>query len=143
MLVELHVGYSVFPGQSEKDQMALIVEKLGIPPEHMLNSGKKSKNFFELNEDGKWAIKKGMASREEDAELIPGSLSVRKFIEDLSVGVDERRRQSSAVDLEQFFDLIGRMLIYDPVRRITPTEALQHPFFSSNKVSCGRRSDSR
>jgi serine/threonine protein kinase len=30
--------------------------------------------------------------------------------------------------LENFLDLVQRMLVYDPDQRITPTDALNHPF---------------
>lgn len=33
-------------------------------------------------------------------------------------------------ETKQLFDLIGRMLEYDPVERIGLAEALQHPYFS-------------
>ena len=33
-------------------------------------------------------------------------------------------------ETKQLFDLIGRMLEYDPVERITLVEALQHPYFT-------------
>ncbi len=32
-------------------------------------------------------------------------------------------------DTKQLFDLIGRMLEYDALQRITLSEALKHPFF--------------
>ena len=46
-------------------------------------------------------------------------------------------------ETKQLFDLIGRMLEYDPVERITLTEALQHPYFTmSDDLIEERQSDS-
>lgn len=36
-------------------------------------------------------------------------------------------------DHENLFDLIRRMLEYDPSKRITLDEALEHPFFDAQK----------
>uniref|UniRef100_A0A8C7YVN5 Protein kinase domain-containing protein n=1 Tax=Oryzias sinensis TaxID=183150 RepID=A0A8C7YVN5_9TELE len=36
--------------------------------------------------------------------------------------------------LEQFVDLLKRMLMVDPSKRISPSEALQHPFFTMGRV---------
>jgi len=37
-------------------------------------------------------------------------------------------KHEQPTDLELFFDLVSQMLIYDPEKRITPEEALNHPF---------------
>ncbi|KAJ3330557.1 Dual specificity tyrosine-phosphorylation-regulated kinase 1A [Blyttiomyces sp. JEL0837] len=46
--------------------------------------------------------------------------------------------RSSAVDFAKFVDLVERMLVYDPKERVTPEEALMHPFFTkvSNEKGC-------
>jgi len=41
----------------------------------------------------------------------------------------QRYQTSDDEDHRQLFDLIGRMLDYDPMTRITLGEALRHPFF--------------
>lgn len=46
-------------------------------------------------------------------------------------------------ETKQLFDLITRMLEYDPVERITLDEALQHPYFrDTEKLMEKRQSDS-
>ena len=46
-----------------------------------------------------------------------------------------RRRSAeaghSAADYARFTDLVTRMLTYDPAERITPLEALHHPFLNA------------
>jgi len=44
--VGLFIGLPLFPGTSEYSQVSRIVEMLGLPPAHMLEFGKTSKNFF-------------------------------------------------------------------------------------------------
>ena len=34
-------------------------------------------------------------------------------------------------ELESFYDLLERMLVYDPERRINATQALKHDFFKA------------
>lgn len=48
-------------------------------------------------------------------------------------------------ETKQLFDLIARMLEYDPVERITLEEALQHPYFDvpEEKLSSSRSSTPR
>lgn len=46
-------------------------------------------------------------------------------------------------ETKELFDLIGRMLEYDPADRITLVEALQHPYFNmSDDLIEERQSDS-
>lgn len=39
-------GFPLLPGEDEADQMACIVELLGMPPQKLIEQGKRSKNFI-------------------------------------------------------------------------------------------------
>ena len=49
ILYELYVGYPLFPGQDEKDHMALIMEVKGVPPRSVLARSSRRKVFFDDN----------------------------------------------------------------------------------------------
>eukprot|EP00189_Rhodosorus_marinus_P001618 CAMPEP_0113962754 /NCGR_PEP_ID=MMETSP0011_2-20120614/6114_1 /TAXON_ID=101924 /ORGANISM="Rhodosorus marinus" /LENGTH=730 /DNA_ID=CAMNT_0000974689 /DNA_START=226 /DNA_END=2418 /DNA_ORIENTATION=- /assembly_acc=CAM_ASM_000156 len=135
MLLELHAGYPVFPGQSEGEQIALIVEKLGMPPDDMLDAGTKTALFFEKYEGETWRLKPGLSSK--PVEVVPNAVSLTRFLEEMSAGIEDKRRESSTEDLRMFLDLLHRMLEYAPGKRIKPNAALRHPFFSSLKKNTG------
>ncbi|GBP28614.1 Dual specificity tyrosine-phosphorylation-regulated kinase 2 [Eumeta japonica] len=46
ILAELLTGYPLLPGEDESDQMACIIELLGMPPQKLIEQGKRSKNFI-------------------------------------------------------------------------------------------------
>lgn len=48
---ELFLGLPLWPGTSEYNQIAKIVDSLGMPPRHMLDQGKWTTKFFESRED--------------------------------------------------------------------------------------------
>lgn len=45
---ELALGYRLFPGYHEYDQMKFIVDTLGQPPDYLMNCGQKSAHFFHI-----------------------------------------------------------------------------------------------
>uniref|UniRef100_A0AC35GB00 Protein kinase domain-containing protein n=1 Tax=Panagrolaimus sp. PS1159 TaxID=55785 RepID=A0AC35GB00_9BILA len=45
-LAELLTGYPLLPGEDENDQLALIVELLGMPPTKIINNAKRARDFF-------------------------------------------------------------------------------------------------
>lgn len=106
ILVELLTGQVLFPGLSEFEQMRMIVELLGRPPRHLLDSAPKTGHFF--YRDGAFRAPLAGAAR-----CIP--------VTDCS--------PAGSVAHVNFHDVTLRMLEYDPARRITPAEALEHPFF--------------
>ena len=47
ILYELYVGYPLFPGEDEKEHMAMIMEVKGIPPRSTLARATRRKVFFD------------------------------------------------------------------------------------------------
>ena len=47
ILAELHSGYPLFPGENEQEQIACIIEILGVPPKHFLEKSSRIKLFFD------------------------------------------------------------------------------------------------
>lgn len=143
MLIELHTGYPVFAGTDEADQMAIIVERLGLPPSHMLENGKKTALFFDRDPDsGEWVIKNGLSQKHE--RVIPGSKPINAFVDYHTGATNGRRKRVSGghseVDYEIFLSLAAKMLHYDPKERITADEALRDSFVRGSSTRSGRDS---
>ena len=47
ILVELYIGYPLFPGESEEEQFSLIMEYKGIPPINILELSTRKELFFD------------------------------------------------------------------------------------------------
>jgi dual specificity tyrosine-phosphorylation-regulated kinase 2/3/4 len=47
ILVELYTGYPLFPGESEADQLSLIMEMFGMPSEDLLALSQRKNLFFD------------------------------------------------------------------------------------------------
>lgn len=161
MLVELHTGYPLFAGQDEADQMAVIVERLGTPPKHMLDKGKKTQLFFDRvpvssvsdnarldvssaltasdssKDEYTWVLKPNIAKKE--GGIVPGSKPIQSFIDELTSSSGGRRKRISGghseADYQVFMDLSLRMLCYDPTERITASLALHDSFVAGSTGS--------
>jgi len=80
ILVEMHTGEPLFSGTNEFDQMMKIVEVLGIPPNHILEQGTKTKRFFDRLPDNTWIPRK---SKERRVKIIVQSNKTKSFFIDL------------------------------------------------------------
>lgn len=138
MLVELHTGYPLFAGRDEADQISIIVERIGMPPQHMLDKGRKTSFFFDKNpETGEWKLKHGIARKEEPIE--PGSKPVASFVDEFTGASAGKRKRSSDGhsdhDYDVFLNLTSEMLEYDPVLRISAEQALRNGFVTGALVA--------
>jgi len=122
-LIELFIGVPVFPGQDEPEQVCLVVEKLGIPPAAFLSTATRKPLFFDDNR-GKITLKPGLASR----EYIPGAVSLESFIRERCSRDKNMKQEQEEAMRSQFIDLVKKMLVYEPEKRIRPSMALNHPF---------------
>jgi len=137
ILVEMHTGEPIFSGSDEVDQLYRIIKTLGMPPIEMIErspSGARSKFFDQLPismfvVDGyelSWSLK-------EQASLLPEK-SLTEIIGVATGGPGGRRADEAGHDVNDytmFHDIISKMLCYDPELRISPSEALRHPFLRS------------
>ena len=101
----------LLPGQCELDQVRRIYELLGAPTKHI------------------W----------------PNHVALPKWREmQKEVHVDAERFKFNAIDSlfgkygAHCLDLMKRLLAYDPSKRITASEAEQHPFFKEHPRACSR-----
>ncbi|XP_041935193.1 dual specificity tyrosine-phosphorylation-regulated kinase 4-like [Alosa sapidissima] len=118
IIAELYTGVPLFPGENEKDQLALIMEVLGVPPEEMLQTAPRMKKFFEPNGKPRpYTNTKGKTRKTGSKDLA----SILKTSDPL------------------FLDFIRSCLAWDPTKRMTPDEALQHDWFAEAKNRCHTR----
>lgn len=50
---ELYIGYPIFPGESEQDQLCRIIEMIGMPTDDVLAISERKSRFFKFNENSR------------------------------------------------------------------------------------------
>lgn len=122
IIAELLTGYPLFPGEDEADQLACIIELVGMPPNKILETAKRARNFISSKgypryctvvtmPDGSSALQGGR-SRRGKPRGIPGSKDFPTALK----GCDD----------PLFIDFLKRCLDWDPNTRMTPAQALRH-----------------
>ncbi|XP_069499145.1 homeodomain-interacting protein kinase 4 isoform X1 [Ambystoma mexicanum] len=142
---ELQLGWPLYPGNNEYDQIRYICETQGMPKMQLLNAASKTSSFFKRNTQSQvanqWQLK---TSGEYQAETNVKSLERRKYIlksldQIESVNVNKSVFPDCEVlaeyyDLKNMVELIKRMLTWDSHERINPNAAMKHPFISMQQL---------
>lgn len=144
VIAELFLGWPLYPGSSEYDQIRYISQTQGLPSEQMLNNATKTTRFFYRETEQTpypfWRLK---TPEEHEAETNIKSKEARKYIFNC---LDDMAQVNVPTDLEggellaekadrrEFIDLLKRMLTLDQERRITPGEALNHNFVTMDHL---------
>ncbi|XP_010002697.1 PREDICTED: dual specificity protein kinase CLK1-like [Chaetura pelagica] len=110
ILLEYYLGSPIFPVNEDKEHLAMMERILGPLPSDMIKTSSKGRYFHHDRVD--W-----------DEGSSAGSY-VSWWCKPLKAFMT-----SYSDEHEDFFDLIDKMLRYDPAERITLREALKHPFF--------------
>ena len=112
ILIELFLGQPIWPGENEFDQLLLIISYLGLPPSELLQISTRKSLFFEGQ-----TLRK--AKRPNGASISPNQFNLESHL------------QNSDPNFQSF---ILSCLQWDPTTRLTPLEALTHPWISPTKI---------
>ncbi|XP_066580563.1 dual specificity tyrosine-phosphorylation-regulated kinase 4 [Amia ocellicauda] len=112
ILAELYTGYPLFPGENEVEQIACIMEVLGLPPNEFVHTASRRRLFF-------------------DSKGNPRNITNSKG----------RKRRPSSKELTTmlktndplFLDFLRGCLMWDPQKRMTPDEAMQHDWIQEGR----------
>ena len=105
ILAELYTGYPLFPGENEVEQLACMMEVMGLPPAHLITDCSRRKQFF-------------------DSEGAPRIVANSKG----------KKRRPASKDLMSslrctdvtFISFLEGCLEWDASERLTPEAALRH-----------------
>ena len=111
IIVELHSGKPLFTPKNEKHLIVLIFELLGMPTDEFLASSERSDEFFGKDKPHQYYDKNG-----------------RPHILQIHTIADACKTQDP-----DFIDFVSQCICWDPEERMTPEEALVHPYITKQK----------
>ncbi|XP_069391565.1 homeodomain-interacting protein kinase 2-like [Paralichthys olivaceus] len=133
VLLFLYLNAHPFPS-CEYQTVKAVVGLLGLPADHLLKAGMYTDMFFK--EDQYWSkpgwwlkISEEFYSKKNKTEKV-----LFKTLDDLITLYPLSEGSMELSDRRAFFSLIKGLLEIDPDRRLTPEEALLHPFLTMSHI---------
>ena len=117
ILAELYTGYPLFPGENEAEQLACIMEVMGVPSPALVEASKRRKVFFDSAGEPRPVINSRGRRRRPGGKDLAGAL-----------------RCSDPL----FVDFIAACLRWDSRERLTPEEALEHEWMEGMGAAAAR-----
>ncbi|KAM6438296.1 dual specificity tyrosine-phosphorylation-regulated kinase 4 [Rhynochetos jubatus] len=113
IMAELYTGYPLFPGEDEVDQLACIMEVLGLPPADFIQAASRKRTFF----DSKGFPKS--ITNSKGKKRCPDSKDLSTVLKTHDAG---------------FLDFLKGCLMWEPALRMTPDEAMKHAWIQEPKI---------
>jgi serine/threonine-protein kinase PRP4 len=124
VVYELFTGQILFPGRTNNEMLKLMMEVKGQFSKKMIKKAEFAFKHFEADPNMTFALlEEDAVTKRPVRRLIPNP-QVKNDFSLLLAGLDSDRKK-----LAQLADLLERMIALDPEKRITPKDALRHPFF--------------
>ncbi|XP_070827966.1 homeodomain-interacting protein kinase 3a [Chaetodon trifascialis] len=139
VIAELFLGWPLYPGALEYDQIRYISQTQGLPVEQLLNKGTKTSRFFSKESDSPYASWRLKTTEEHEKETGLKSKEARKYIfsclddiahVNLVLSPDNSDMQAEKVDRREFVSLLKCMLQITAEDRTVPSSVLNHPFLT-------------
>ncbi|KAJ3290146.1 Dual specificity tyrosine-phosphorylation-regulated kinase [Borealophlyctis nickersoniae] len=124
ILAELYTGYPLFPGENEQEQLSCIMEVKGVPDMSFVDRGTRRKLFFDPS---------------GAPRIVPNSKGKKRRPATKSLSAVLRCQDTL------FVNFIERCLTWDPEKRMSPEEGLNHEWILQGERTNtpGARSSSR
>ncbi|PFH34265.1 putative cell-cycle-associated protein kinase PRP4 [Besnoitia besnoiti] len=135
-IYELATGQVLFPGRTNNDMLKCIMEVKGKIPTKMIKAGQLSNRHFDENLDFTYRDRDAFFKKEvvrvlhdlrPTRNLTETLLEKQHWLKGSSPKINFLRRK-----MRQLGDLLEKCLALDPQKRLTPDEALQHPFLKES-----------
>ncbi|KAM8892681.1 homeodomain-interacting protein kinase 3-like isoform 3-T3 [Spinachia spinachia] len=139
VIAELFLGWPLYPGALEYDQIRYISQTQGVPAEQLLNKGTKTSRFFCKESNSHYASWRLKTTEEHEKETGLKSKEARKYIfsclDDIAhvnvvLSPDGTAMQAEKADRREFVSLLRSMLLINAEDRTVPASVLCHPFLT-------------
>ncbi|XP_052056189.1 dual specificity tyrosine-phosphorylation-regulated kinase 3 isoform X3 [Apodemus sylvaticus] len=128
ILAELLTGQPLFPGEDEGDQLACMMELLGMPPQKLLEQSKRAKYFINSRGLPRYC---SVTTQTDGRVVLLGGRS-RRGKKRGPPGSKDWATALKGCDDYLFIEFLKRCLQWDPSARLTPAQALRHPWISKS-----------
>ena len=105
--LKTYIGYPLFPGENEQQQLLCIMEIMGCPNLEMLNTASRKKLFFDSRN------KPRIIADSRGRKRQPGSKNLSSVLKCKD---------------KQFVDFLQKCLTWDPAERYSAAQAMEHPW---------------
>lgn len=105
IIAELYTGIPIFPGENEQEQLACIMEVLGVPDPALIQLSERRSLFFDRRGDPRVVCNSRGKKRRAGTKSLSQALRCHDVL---------------------FLDFIQQCLTWDPTKRLTPERAFQH-----------------
>jgi len=126
-LYELYTGKILLPGRSNNQMLLLMMELKGRFNQKMIKKAKFGDSYFD-EMGGFDSIERDRVTGADVVRKVHTSKPTRDLRARLMPPSSAQMKEDERKLLTSFVDLLDRCLVLDPARRITPKEALVHPF---------------
>ncbi|KAK7437116.1 U4/U6 small nuclear ribonucleoprotein prp4, variant 2 [Stygiomarasmius scandens] len=126
-LYELYTGKILFPGRSNNQMLLLMMELKGRFNSKMIKKAKFGNDYFD-EMGGFNSVEKDRVLGNDVVKKVHISKPSRDLRARLLPPTSVKMKEDENKLLMSFIDLLDKCLALDPARRITPKEALTHPF---------------
>lgn len=127
VIYELFTGKILFGGRTNNEMLKLQMDVKGGFPRKMLKKGTFVDQHFEGEPNYVFGMMEQDAVTKRPVRRLIANPTVQRDVAALLAGAEGER-----VKVQQLVDLLEKMLALDPEKRLTPKDALRHPFIKDH-----------